>query len=59
MKKAREIVAVLSEVKVGEAAILKLKTGDVVRTTPVEDYFHSFTGEWKISTKNTIYRCYN
>lgn len=59
MKKERNFVAVLSDVKVGEPAILKLPTGEVVRTSTVEDYFHSFTGEWKISTRNTIYRCYN
>lgn len=59
IKKEKNFSAVLSEIKVGEAAILKLPTGEVVMTSPVEDFFHSFTGEWKISTRNTIYRCYN
>lgn len=58
MKKEKNFSAVISDVKVGEPAIIRLTTGEIAKTTPVENYFHSCRDEWKIVTRNTIYRSY-
>ena len=45
-------------IKIGEPVVLVLRNGDVVKTSPVEDWSHIFGREFKIVTKNSIYRRY-
>lgn len=46
------------EIKIGEPVILRLQNGDRIKTSPVENYEHNFGREFKIITRNTIYRRY-
>lgn len=58
IKNERRFKKVLSEVKIGEPCLIQLPTGETARTSPVENYFHSMSGEWKIETRNSIYRSF-
>lgn len=57
IKAEKKFKKVMGPVNLGEPCLIMLETGEVARTSPVEDYFHSFTGAWMIETRNTIYRC--
>lgn len=46
------------DIKIGEPVILCLPNGNLIKTSPVEDWSHTFGREFKIVTKNTIYRRY-
>lgn len=46
------------EIKIGEPVILRLQNGDRIKTSPVEKWEHNFGREFKIITRNTIYRRY-
>lgn len=58
MKKERAFLSVIGDVIIGSPCIIKLTTGEIAKTSPVVNYFHSANGDWKIETRNTIYRCY-
>lgn len=40
----------------GEPVILLLKNGDIVKTSPVENFYIDDYGRMEIDTKNTIYK---
>lgn len=46
------------EIKIGEPVILRLQNGDRIKTSPVENWEHNFGREFKIITRNTVYRRY-
>lgn len=49
----------IGEVRIGEPCILELESGATVRTSVVENWYKSCTGDMVIYTKNSIYRHYN
>lgn len=45
-----------SFITLGEPVILLLKNGDIVKTSPVENFYIDDYGRMEIDTKNTIYK---
>ena len=56
IRSEKSFVELRGNIEIGKPCVIKLPTGELAKTSPVEDYFIGHNGDMKIVTHNSIYR---
>ena len=56
IKSEKSFMELQGNIEVGKPCVIKLATGELAKTSIVEDFYISCNGDIKIETRNTIYR---